>query len=735
VKIAPDGHVKLLDFGIAKSLAPPVTDVSRVATAERDLTHAGSIVGTPTYMSPEQLRGGDIDRRTDIWALGCLLYEMLTGRRAFKGQTYLELADAIRTSEPDWSALPRGTPERLQRLIARCLRKDAHERLHDIADARLELQEIAGPIVTRRRRVWQPVIAIILAVVVLATIAWMMRRTLTTVRAGALPAPKLSQITSAPGLEEFPNWSPDGKSIVYTGDVAGIRKLFLKRLGSNEEQQLTHGDFDDMQPAWAPDNRRILFVRAREPKHRLEAVDVFSSYEANAGDVWSIDLRSRREERVVEGAFSPSISPDGKFIAVDAYWAGPNRIWIVDERGYNRQQLTSESSEAVAHLLPRWSPDGKKIIYQRVERTKFDIATVDVASRRSINLTIDNSRKINPVWGVDGKSIYFSSDRGGGMNVWRIFIGADGKPIGMPQQLTNGAGQDVEISMAADGKRLAFATLRQNADLWRLPLSAEGTAAGAAQPLIATTREDSRGEWSPDGQSIAFNSDRSGDMNIWTYSLRDGSTHQITHGAGGDYQPNWSPDGQQLIFFSSRAGNLDVWKVEVASGKVTQLTRSHSLDINPFFSPDGTEIVYQSDASGRLELWIMRSDGTQQRQRTNIGTMGHFERWQRDGFIYFRSPSNSGLMHVSPVSGDAEPAAKNVGSHLSFSPDATKYIDVTGHKILWLYGMDGSAKQLFTFEDRDVRIDYPVWSPDGRWLLFDRFKPEGGDIWIAEGIE
>jgi TolB protein len=227
-------------------------------------------------------------------------------------------------------------------------------------------------------------------------------------------------------------------------------------------------------------------------------------------------------------------------------------------------------------------------------------------------------------------------------------------------------------------------------------------------------------------------------MNIWIHSLRDGSTRQITRGAGGDFQPNWSPDGRQIVFFSSREGDANIWKVDVASGRLTQLTRGRSLDINPFFSPDGSEIMYQSDASGRLELWVMRSDGSRPLQRTDVGVSGHFQRWLRDGFIYFRSPGTGALMRVPPATGEAEtvvPFAAGAGAHISFSPDAMKFIDVVGHKVLWLYALDGAAEKLFAFDDPDVRIDYPVWSPDGRWLLFDRFKPEGGDVWIADGIE
>ena len=719
VKIAQDGRVKLLDFGIAKNLAPATGDSSRATTAANDLTPGGATVGTPAYMSPEQVRAGDVDRRSDIWAFGCLLYEMLTGRRAFQGNNDIELADSIRNDAPNLGALPRSTPERLRRLVAQCLQKDPRDRLQDIADSRAQLRESDS---SERPNIFDSIVS-----------AFRRPR-----RSEPTPAPRalrFKQFTFASGVEEFPAWSPDGKSVAFTRDIGGIRKIFLKTL-TGEERQLTSNDFDELQPAFLGDSR-VMFVRAREARRHLEPGDVFGFYgygSESIGDLWSIDIDSGREVRLIENAYGPCASPDGKSIAIDASFAGPRRIWMVDERGRNPQQITTETSEAVTHIRPNWSPDGKRLTYQHVERTKFNVGVVDLSTRRSMTITDDAYQNINPVWSPAGHSIYFSSYRGGGMNVWRLPIHDDGAAAGAAQQLTTGAGQDVQIAIAPDGKRLAYATLRQNADVWRLPLRDDGTAAGPPQSVIATTREDSRGAWSPDGQHIAFNSDRTGDMNIWIHSLADGSDRQITRGSGGDFQPNWSPDARQLIFFSSRTGHADIWKVDISGGELTKLTQSRSLDINPFFSPDGTQIVYQSDASGRLELWLMQSGGSDPRQLTEVGVSGHFMRWLPDGLIYFRSPSR-GMMRVHPSGGEPELFSKNGGAHISFSPDATRFIDVVAHKVVWLYGADGSERKLFAFDDSDIRIDYPVWSPDGRWLLFDRFKPEGGDIWIAEGIE
>src|SRR5262249_2187902 len=265
---------------------------------------------------------------------------------------------------------------------------------------------------------------------------------------------------------------------------------------------------------------------------------------------------------------------------------------------------------------PRWSPDGARIVFQTFERTRFEVRVVDVASQRIVATTNDLFRDLNPVWAPSGRAIFFTSDRGGGLNVWRVPVRPDGSPSGSPEQLTTGAGQDVELAVSPDGRRLAFAILKQNADLWKLPVSPEtGRSAGEPIEVLATTREDSRGAWSPDGRRIAFNSDRAGDMNLWIDS-GDGTARQITRGPGGDFQPNWSPDGRRLAFFSARAGNQDVWSVDVSSGALQPLTKAGSIDINPFYSPDGTRIAYMSDGSGRLEVWVMGADGSAPAQLT-----------------------------------------------------------------------------------------------------------------------
>ncbi|MGE5413013.1 MAG: protein kinase domain-containing protein, partial [Syntrophomonadaceae bacterium] len=732
IRVTPAGRVKILDFGLAKDLAEETAAGSRVVTSPA-MTAAGTILGTPAYMSPEQARGKPVDKRTDVWSFGCVLYEMLSGRRSFGGDTVTDCLAAIVEREPDWNALPRATPPPVRRLLRHCLEKDPERRLRDAADARIEIDEALEPAKRRGDHRWLGALAVAAAVVI-AVFVVARRPT-----SGRALTPKLSQLTSAAGIEDSPTWSPDGTRVAYTGESGPVRKIFASRLGGGQAERLTADNgFDDIQPAWSPDGKTIAFVRARESGRKLEPGDVFGEY--SGGDVWALDVATGKESRLVEQAANPSFAADGR-LAVDASWAGPHRIWITDASGHNPQQATTDVSEAVSHVRPRWSPDGKRIVFQNIERTKFDIRVVDLASKALTWVTNDLYQDIQPVWSPSGRFVYFSSYRSGGLNLWRSAVSAAGVPAGAPLQLTTGAGQDLQPAISGDGKRLAFAILKQNADLWVLPIDpATGHPSGTPREIVASTREDSRGAWSPDGRRIAFNSDRDGEMNIWVRDLSDGSTRALTHGPGGDYQANWSPDGRSIAFFSSRSGNADIWKVDVASGALTQLTREPSIDINPFYSPDGRSIAFQSDRSGRLEVWAMGADGSSPRQLTRVGVTGHFQRWSKDGSaVLFRCPcgGKSQTMRVGLDGGDPQPAGDVAGgSHMSFSPDGSLVLDVVGHKTVWLSRLDGSKPvQVFAFDDPDSRIDYPVWSPDGTALLFDRFLPQGGDIWLMEGFE
>jgi eukaryotic-like serine/threonine-protein kinase len=737
ILLTEDGNTLVADFGIAR----PFGD-----NAATQLTSAGFVVGTPGYMSPEQATGDRaLDGRSDVYSLGCVLFEMLTGKPPFTGPTGGAIVAQHLTTPPPTVTRADGTvPPPVARAITRALAKAPGDRFATAVSFAEALDPAGTP--AGARAGWRTIGAVGVALLGLLALTYYSGRRASVpssggARGGTLAScfnRKLTQISFGPGLEEWPAWAPDGRHLAYTGEMDGYRQLVLREMPGGQERRLTLDPRDHIQPAWSPDGTRLVFVRAKAERGKLEPSDLRGWY-FEGGDVWSREIASGAEAELVDDAFDPAYSPDGTRLAFDAERAGPRRIWLTDATGHNPRQVTSDSSEAVAHTEPRWSPDGSRLAFRRIEKTRSQIVVVDLASQAMTRVTNGNSADLDPVWSADGRYLYFASDRGGGLNLWRVPV-SGGRASGPPEQLTTGAGDDVEPALAPAGGGIAFTVRGINSDIWRLPLSPEtGKPVGAPEPVVATTREESRGAWSPDGRRIAFNSDRLGEMNLWVRELGNGTERQITTGPGGDYQPNWAPDGQTLAFFSARAGNADIWTVRLADGRLTRLTGDPGTDINPFYSPDGRRIAFISDRSGRGEVWVMNPDGSDQRQLTTSGASGHFLRWTRDGRELVFRTDVGGQLQIFRVAVDDRRTTRQPdvasGAHMSFSPDQSLILDVRGHKTLWVYPVNGQPSyQVFAFPDPDIRIDYPVWSPDGKWVLFDRAAPKGGDLWLLEGV-
>jgi serine/threonine-protein kinase len=736
ILLTRDGSTLVADFGIARPTG---------AASASSLTDTGIVVGTPAYMSPEQATGhGDLDARSDVYALGCVLYEMLTGAPPFDGATAQAVVMKHLTQPPALGGgARRPIPESIRPTLARALAKSRDDRQASAAEFAEALDDAgAAPGWSKGRTLGVAGAVLVAGLAILLGVWTVGPRLAGGPEAGATVASgfarKMTQLSFREGLEEWPAWSPDGKQLAFVAEVDGYRQLFLRPVAGGAERQLSDGRRDHIQPGWSPDGARIAFVRGATATGKLEPSEVDGYYYESA-ELWAMELASSRETKLFDNGFNPSYAPDGGRLAFDALLAGGQRIWVSDTRGRNPRQVTSDSSEAVVHTQPRWSPDGSKLVFRRIEKTKSDIAVANLSTGTVTPVTDDYIFDTDPTWSPDGRSIYFSSYRGGGLNLWRVPVGPTGAPAGSAQQLTTGAGEDVQSTLAPDGRRLVFAVRGINSDLWRLPVSREtGEVTGAPEPVLATTRVESRASWSPSGRSIAFNSDRTGEMNLWVQDST-GGVKQVTSGPGGDYQPTWSPDGDALVFFSARGGNTDIWRVSLSDNSLARLTDDPGLDTNPFYSPDGTLIAFVSDRSARSELWLMNADGSDQRQLASVGCGGHFLLWTGDGrAVVFRGESGTRAetFRVDIASGDVGTLPPVLsGGHMSFSPSQSVIMDVRGHKVLWAHPVDGRPSyRVFQFADPDVRIDYPLWSPDGRWILFDRAAPRGGDLWVLEGF-
>ncbi len=749
VMLDQEGQVKVLDFGLAKLEAPWAESTATAAPTEALLTRTGQLMGTPYYMSPEQAEGKPTDHRSDLFALGVILYQMAVGKRPFEGDNPVKIMSEILHHEPeDVSALRPDLPRALGRIIRHCLVKGPARRFQTAADLRNELEQLAGeltappveaaatPPESGRARLWVALAALV-ALGGLGYLFFGREGSAPTRRAdtAARPVQTLRPLTFSAAVDENPAFSSDGRRLAFSREVDGFLKLFTLDLDTGVEIQLTDGPVDDVQPAWSPDGATLLFVRSSRESGKIQISDRYAMH--SFGDIWRLELATGKLTKIVNEAFAPTFAPDGQHFAFYSDLSGPERIWISDPFGRNPRQVTSDDSEQVSHLLPRWSPDGTRIVLQNnYWTTKLDIKVVDVASGEMRWVTDDTYTDVNPVWSADGAWIYFSSYRSGGMNIWRVPVRDDGTPTGPPEQITTGAGADVQLAASPSVGQLAFTVSTRNADIWRLPVDpGTGRPTGAPEPLVVTTREDSRGAWSPDGTRVAFNSDREGHMNLWLLSLADRSTRQLTEGPGGDYQANWSPDARTVVFFSTRAGNADVWTVDLESGELRQLTDDPAVDINPFYSPDGSWIVFQSDRGGRREAWIMRADGSEQRQLTS-NTFGgvHYFAWTADSRKVIFRGAEGGAWEV-PAAGGEPTVVSNEGGgwHMTLSPDQGRILD-NDHQALYVTRAlpDARREQVFAFEDPAISIDYSVWSPDGRWVLFDRLASQASDIWMLE---
>jgi serine/threonine protein kinase len=326
IKLTSDSKVKVLDFGLAKALAPqtlphPLADSPTVSFGR---TREGIIVGTVAYMSPEQARGKPLDKRSDIWSFGSVLYEALTAKKAFPGETATDTLAAIIKREPDWSSLPQNTPPTICALLRRCLQKDPKQRLHDIADARIEIEEALhapiepvspafnAPIPGRR---W-PLAALLIASVVLsALVTWIASRILSNRNMNLLRVTAVARLTHDPDFSESPTWSPDGKMLAFSSNRSGNYEIYVRRIDGGQEVNVTNDPGQDFQPDFSPDGNSIAFVSTRSS--RTGMVKLFGARGSSSeihilgGDVWVVPALGGQARLLARDGNFPAWHPSG----------------------------------------------------------------------------------------------------------------------------------------------------------------------------------------------------------------------------------------------------------------------------------------------------------------------------------------------------------------------------------------------------------------------------------------
>jgi serine/threonine protein kinase len=463
--VSDEGRLKILDFGLAKLKQEAAAEVPGSELPTEHRTEEGRILGTVAYMSPEQAEGKTVDHRSDIFSIGILLYEMATGERPFQGDTKASLMSSILKDTPtSVTELRSDLPRDLAKLIRRCLAKNPEDRLQAAKDLRNELKELkqdveSGEVYERAAPASRPVkwmVGIAVAVVASAALTYFLTRGgQDTAKNESVPIQgRLTQLTSQPGPEWFPSLSPDGDNIVYNNMETGNWDIYLKRVGGERVINLTEDSpADDIQPTFSPDGEFIAFRSERD-----------------GGGIFLMGATGESVRRLTDSGYNPAWSPDGQEIA---YATEPiflaygrvmaSQLWAVNVATAEKRLMTERDA-----VQPSYSPHGNRIAYWAAFETgQKDIYTLPAKGGETLPVTQDAHEDWNPVWSPDGKHIYFSSNRGGSMNLWRIRIDEEtGEVLGQPESVTTGASASHRHpSFPKSGQRIAYVEQVQTMNL------------------------------------------------------------------------------------------------------------------------------------------------------------------------------------------------------------------------------------------------------------------------------
>ena len=688
IMVTDEGRAKVLDFGLARS-AESVSfdpDSPTVASPAQSPTIAGVIMGTAGYMSPEQARGKVVDKRSDIFSFGCVVFEMLTGHGPFGGETVTDALGAVLHREPDWTQLPAGTPSALKQLLTRCLVKDKNNRLRDIGDARIELESAiadpAGPALPagapaatpRTARIREGVAWLLAAFFVIAAgLSWRMaaRAPLPQTVRLSLAAPAGMSLVQGAGNISI---SPDGSAIVFVGsDASGQGGLFVRKLSETTPRSLARTT-GATYPFWSPDSKDIAFFADGKLKRVPAAggdVDVICAASDGRGGTWGSG-----------GAivFAPTVA--SCLMTVASRGGEPRPVTVLDAAGHE-----------VTHRFPSFLPDGQHFLFMAsgdANQTENDLLVGSLASTARTPLFKSASA---PIYAEPGYLIFASGERIAAQRFDPKSLKVTGDSIKLGDSVPTSVNSGDRVASASANGILVIGTPGQpnRRIAW---FNRHGDVEGTISPPPG---ELSRLRISPDGTRVAV-SCKSGEnsADLWLIDLKRGAPTRLTFGPGTNDKPVWSPDGKRVAYQSNRNGSFDLfsrpasggggdtlifasptrWKEPLSwspdgrwiaywgieketggdlllaaadgSGKVATYLATPATEWFPSISPDGRWIAYSSNESGRFEIYVQSFPSPGAKYQVTTGG-GNYPLWARTGHELFYVTIEGALATV-PVS-------------------------------------------------------------------------------------
>jgi serine/threonine protein kinase/Tol biopolymer transport system component len=760
IKIAPDGVVKVLDFGLAKTIAdnaaftqpdvPPFDEAQGSPEHRRGTgdTVEGAILGTAAYMSPEQARGQSVDKRTDIWAFGCVLFEMLTGRAPFARETMSDTLAAILEAEPDWHLLPSSTPLHILRLLERCLAKETKRRIRDIADARIELEApVTGtpsiardrmdartePALTRTRTSrrlawWLAVSGVVIAGAFLGWRLWPDGSSRDPF-AGAT----FNRLTDWDGAEQQVAISRDGKFVAFISDRAGAWDAWVGQIGVDSFSNLTNGRAPELRNhevpnvGFTPDGSLVtLWIQLTDPASGVRSRG------------WTVPTIGGQLHPYMD-RYAPKLaeadwSPDGRRLAYHTGDPG-DPMFVRDlEQGTARQILVS--NPGAHNHFPVWSPDGAFIYFVRgLPPDQMDVWRIRADGGTPERLTLHDSRVVFPTF-VDSRTLLYLATADDGSGPWVHALNVERR---VSQRLNTGIDPYTSIAASADGRRIVGAVSRPTSGLWRgtidqrpidesravrisLP-TAHGLSPrfGPDYMLYRASTSGTDGLWklgegqkptelwngrdgrvvaapaiAPNGRQFAFPVRQGGVTRLHVMNADGSGVRQITEELDVRGSPAWSPDGQWIAVAANRDGQPALFKLAITGGAPVLLVQGFALD--PVWSPSGRFLIYSgADVGTTFPLKAVAADGS--------------------AYPLPELVLSRGARRVAFLGGD----------------DALVTLkgDISSYKELWVRDLKTGRERQLTALGRGFTIgDFDI-SPDGRELLFDRSRDES-DIVLIE---